>query len=162
LIEIPIRFDSRVPIQHFSINGIKLRKGENKEIGSYLQEMFNKPAKFLLEPPGEDWRNLNVYKNYFQKYDSNYISGTNDVESADEGDSDPNQEPTERNFNDYTKINFPLPATIDLEVDLREGQRKLRVLGLDFGFDKLDKGLKSWILNFRNSDEKSGVKNPLD
>lgn len=159
-VEIPIRIDSKISSFHYFIRGIKLRDPENKEVRMYLQEVFNKPAKYLLEPPGEDWTKLNVYKNYFQKYDKKYSSVG--IQSGENDESDPMREPENSTVNDNTDIDFPLPSTIDLEVDLLSNPRKFTALGVEFNFDKLKKNFKDWLIGFKPKSDRSGIKVPID
>jgi len=47
-----------------------------------------------------------------------------------------------------------LPQSIDLEVDLTKSPRVLTVLGLEFNFDKLDKGFQELLLKYGYSSNK--------
>jgi hypothetical protein len=51
--------------------------------------------------------------------------------------------------------NFPLPQTIDFEVDLRKSPRVLRVLEIEFDFDKLTPEFRRLLLLLGNNDSKN-------
>lgn len=159
-IKIPVQIVSKNPNRYFYINGLKLRRSEHKDVRKYLQELFNKPAKYLSQILGSDWTQSNIYKDYFRKYDDKFNDSEEFQQNYD--DFSFNVSATE-DIVDNTKINFPLPATIDLEVDLRNNDKKLlRVLGLEFNYNKLDKDFRKWLTNFEPTDKESGVKTIIE
>lgn len=140
---------------HFAISGLSLR--EYKNFRKQIQELFNNPReKLAVTISAKDWRNSNIYDQYFRPYDNNRDAAVNTDSFEDV-------------FIDESKqgiipddINFPLPESIDMEVDLRNELRILTILGLDFNFSKLDKEFQNLLLNFKDTKGRSGNKTILD
>lgn len=135
--------------RNFSITGLMLR--DHDELRGYLKTLFNNPSGKLLEPTGSNWTNSDVYERYFEKYDTLRRGGnTNDGGFMEGVDDEP------------TGIEFPLPATIDLNVNLIAFPKTFTAIGIVFNFDKLDPGLRNWLITFRTKSDRSGVKEIIE
>lgn len=141
----------------FDIRSLSLR--EHKDFRNYLQNLFNNPREKLREPISpQDWRSSSIYDRYFRPYDGNRDQQQNKGDGFSEllgSDSD-------KGVVVEDQIDFPLPETVDLEVNLNETPRTLTVLEIEYNFDKLDPEFQRIILNFRDQKGKSGNRNVYD
>lgn len=128
----------------YRLTGISL--SEYDELGAYIRELFANPREKLKERiSAKNWKKSSVYLKYFAPYDTNPV--TDDEKEAgdelkefmaDEGDGY-----VEQNYE-----NFPLPQSIDIEVDLTKSPKTVTILGLEFDFDKLDRKFQNLLLDF--------------
>lgn len=137
--------------KYFRMTGLFLQQDS---LDYYLHDLFSYPLEKLKDSIGAvDWKNHPIYLTYFEPYDtkSEFRSTGSRQISEDEGSTSDFDQWKQQGGNNYVEQNysdFPLPQTIDLEVDLRKYPRVLNVLGLEFNFDKLSPGLKSLLLRF--------------
>lgn len=140
--------------QYFRMTGLTL---EEDSLGYYLQELFRNPRRRLRVPiSNADWKNSETYRLYFEPYDQNseFLVRTKETaEVKDDGEdefqnflADGSEAYVIQNYE-----NFPLPQTIDLEVDLKKTPRALSVLGLEFNFDKLSPEFQKLLLKYGNN-----------
>lgn len=128
----------------YKLSGVSL--SEQKELASYIKELFANPRERLKEKiSAKNWKKSSVYINYFAPYDPNPLTDedkTSDDElkefMAEEGEG----------FVAQGYESFPLPQTIDIEVDLTTTPKIVTILGLEFDFDKLDKKFQHLLLDF--------------
>lgn len=128
----------------FRLTGLSL--SEYDELGAYIRELFANPREKLKERiSAKNWKKSSVYLKYFAPYDPNPASEVQreaDDElkefMAEEGDG----------FVEQNYENFPLPQSIDIEVDLTKTPGTVSILGLEFDFDKLDKKFQKLLLDF--------------
>lgn len=159
--EIPYRLPTKAVVDlrghsyNFKMTGLSLR--ENTQLETYLKNLFRNPRPKLKEYISpKNWKNSPIYIQYFEPYDQN---STNTVEKRrlnPKNESEENAflgDDTDGGIEDYE--NFPLPETIDLEVDLRKTPKILKVLGLEFNFDKLDKGFQELLLDYGRGSQKN-------
>jgi len=140
--------------QYFRMTGLSL---DEDSLGYYLQELFRNPRERLRIPiSNADWKNSETYRRYFEPFDQNsefLIRTKETAEDKNEGEDEFQNFLTEGSeayvIQNYE--NFPLPQTIDLEVDLKKNPRSLSVLGLEFNFDKLTPGLQKLLLKYGNN-----------
>lgn len=149
--KIPYRISSKVIIdntssnRYFKLTGMSLL--DNPELEIYVNDLFSNPrSKLKEEIPPKYWQRHEIYLRYFEPYDKNspYLPGNTLNTDYDEDEVDDQIQVLE-NYE-----NFPLPETIDMEVDLRKIPRTLKILDLEFDFDKLDKRFQRLILNSGN------------
>jgi len=140
--------------QYFRMTGLSL---DEDSLGNHLQELFRNPREKLRSPINSvDWKNSDTYRRYFEPYDLNseFLTITkeksNNVDNAeDEFESFLTEGTGAYVVQNYE--NFPLPQTIDLEIDLKKTPRSLSVLDLEFNFDKLTPEFQRLLLNYGNS-----------
>ncbi|HRI84607.1 MAG TPA: hypothetical protein PK536_04090 [Ignavibacteria bacterium] len=146
--KIPYRISAKIVLdnaarnRYFKLTGLSLL--DNAELESYLKDLFSNPRNKLKEEiPAKYWKRHEIYLRYFEPYDKNspYLPGNSLNTDYDEDEVD-DQITVLENYE-----NFPLPETIDMEVDLRKIPRILKILDLEFDFDKLDKRFQRLILN---------------
>lgn len=146
--KIPFRISAKVVLdnttrnRYFKLTGMSLL--DNPELETYLIDLFSNPrSKLKEEIPPKYWQRHEIYLRYFEPYDNNspYLPGNTLNTDYDEDEVDDQIQVLEN----YS--NFPLPETIDLEVDLRKIPRTLKILDIEFDFDKLDKRFQRLILN---------------
>ncbi|MEO8664681.1 MAG: hypothetical protein ABI462_04215 [Ignavibacteria bacterium] len=140
--------------QYFRLTGLFL---DQDSLGYYIKDLFRNPRERLKDSISAiDWKNSDVYLRYFEPYDFNSEYLSNNTESNKEkanSDDDEFQNFLAEGNVGYVAQNyesFPLPQTIDLEVDLKKSPRVLSVLGLEFNFDKLAPELQKLLLRFGN------------
>ena len=138
---------------YFRLTGISLV--QNPVLADYVYELFKNPREKLKDYiPAKERKNSAVYLRYFEPYDNNseFIpgntdeTGSSDINELDEFMADKNTDYVIQNYED-----FPLPETIDIEVDMRKSPKTLTILGIDFNFDKLDKGFQKLLLEYGKS-----------
>lgn len=140
--------------QYFRMTGLSL---DEDSLGYYLQELFRNPREKLRYPINSiDWKNSDIYRRYFEPYDMNseYLITTKEKSSDLDNSEDEFESFLTEGTGPYVVQNyenFPLPQTIDLEVDLKKMPRSLSVLDLEFNFDKLTPEFQRLLLNYGNS-----------
>ncbi len=141
--------------KYFKVTGLLLSE-DNLDL--YLKELFRNPREKLKDSISAiNWKNNDIYLQYFERYDENSpYSGDNNTGNNKSSEnelesflSDGSNGYVEQNYDQ-----FPLPQSIDLEVDLTKSPRVLTVLGLEFNFDKLDKGFQELLLKYGYSSNK--------
>lgn len=128
----------------FKLSGISL--SEYDELGVYIKELFANPREKLKDRiSAKNWKKSSVYLKYFAPYDQNPVDDeqkeTEDELKefmADEGEG----------FVEQNYETFPLPQSIDIEVDRTKTPGTVTILGLEFDFDKLDKKFQKLLLDF--------------
>ncbi|MBK8984172.1 MAG: hypothetical protein IPM38_18105 [Ignavibacteria bacterium] len=137
---------------YFRLTGISLV--QNPNLAEYVYEIFKNPREKLKDYiPAKEWKNSAIYLRYFEPYDKNseFIPFNADETVSDQNELD---EFMADNNTDYVIQNyedFPLPETVDIEVDLRKSPKTLTILGIDFNFDKLDRGFQKLLLEYGKS-----------
>ena len=129
--------------QYYKLTGVSLYA--NPQLESYIKALFRQPRTKLVENiSAKNWTNSAIYLKYFEKYDGNssYLPGNKKQEEYDSDELE-DEDLAKENYE-----NFPLPETIDIFVDLRSSPKVVTILGLDFDFDKLDKGLQKLLLGY--------------
>lgn len=149
--------DYQKQYQNYKLTGISLY--ENAELESFVKELFRKPREKLKDKiNAKDWNRSEIYLRYFEPYDQNSpnLRGSKRVTGYDESELE-DEELAEENYE-----NFPLPETIDLEVDLRKIPKVVSILGLEFDFDKLDKKFQKLLMGYgglvKDQNRKSSVR----
>lgn len=141
--------------QYFRLTGLPLV--QEVLLNNYITELFKNPREYLKEQiPAKQWKNSAVYLRYFEPYDKNSLNrtGNKEVKSNNERNelkdflSDDGDVYVEQNYE-----NFPLPETIDIEVDLRKSPKVVTILDLDFDFDKLDRGFQKLLLDYEKTNK---------
>lgn len=139
--------------RYFRLTGLPLV--QEVELQSYITELFKNPREKLKDViPANQWKNSSVYLRYFEPYDQNSPNRTGnedestqqDVNEFDEFKSNSGEGYVVQNYE-----NFPLPETVDIEVDLRKSPGVVTILGLEFDFDKLDKVFQRLLLEYEKS-----------
>jgi len=142
---------------YFRLTGLSLSQNPNLE--NYVSELFTNPREYLKDLiPAKEWKNSAVYLRYFEPYDknsSNRSEITNESETNEENELDQFMADENSGYVIQNYENFPFPETIDIEVDLRESPKTVSILGIEFNFDKLDKGFQKLLLDYG----KSGISN---
>lgn len=137
----------------FSINSLGLR--DYPDFRKRLQDMFNNPReKLYIYYSDKDWRFSEEYDRFFRQYDNNRTATV--YEQTDEGLLG---DETTGKSTSVNNIQFPLPATVDINVNLEEDPGKVTILGVEFNFNKLDPEVKSFLISFKDSKNRSGNKN---
>lgn len=141
--------------KYYSVTGLSLSQDS---LDIYISELFRNPRGILKDSiSSANWHNSDIYLRYFEPYDPNspYREGSKKTIAEKEENeldflmSDGKYGYTEQNYED-----FPLPQSIDLEVDLTKSPRTLTVLGLDFNFDKLNKRFQELLFRYGYSTKK--------
>lgn len=142
--------------KRFSISSLALR--DYPDFSRRLKNIFDNPRERLYTYYSpKDWRFSEEYDRYFRQYDENRSATVS--EQTDEGLLG---DETTGKTSSIDKIDFPLPATVDIEVNLEKDPGLVRILEVDFNFNKLDPEMKSFLVNFRDTRGKSGNRNILD
>jgi hypothetical protein len=141
--------------RYFRLTGLPLI--QEIELQSYITELFKNPREYLKDViPASQWKNSSVYLRYFEPYDKespNRVGNeeTNSQDNVNEFDQFKSNSGEGYVVQNYE--NFPFPETVDIEVDLRKAPGVVNILGLDFNFEKLDKGFQRLLLEY----DKSGI-----
>ncbi len=142
--------------KRFAISSLALR--DYPDFSRRLKNIFDNPRERLYTYYSpKDWRFSEEYDRYFRQYDENRSATVS--EQTDEGLLG---DETTGKSSSIDKIDFPLPSTIDIEVNLEKDPGLVRILEVDFNFNKLDPEMKSFLVNFRDTRGKSGNRNNLD
>ncbi len=142
--------------KQFRITSLALR--DHLDFSKMLQNMFNYPRERLyIYHSAKDWRFSEEYDRYFRQYDENRTATI--TEQTDDGLL--GDETTGKTSN-IDKIVFPLPATVDIDVNLNKDPGMVTILGVEFNFNKLDPEMKSFLINFTDKRGKSGNKKIID
>ncbi|MBK8553060.1 MAG: hypothetical protein IPL53_19155 [Ignavibacteria bacterium] len=91
---------------------------------------------------------------YFEPYDKNSPNRTGNEDNSSQQDVNEFDEFKSNSGEGYViqnYENFPLPETVDIEVDLRKSPGVVKILGLEFDFDKLDKVFQRLLLEYEKS-----------
>lgn len=151
--------------KNFTIRGLGLK--DYPKFSRMISKLFKEPWKYIRhDDVGKDsyydfneWRSSNNYDRFFRQYDK-YRNVP--VEQFDqEAEDDVYDTPGYSTVSSNVEIDFPLPESIDLDVDLRNSPRLLSVLGMKFNFDKLEPDLQIFLLTFDDKKGKSGNKTIL-
>lgn len=139
--------------RYFRLTGLPLV--QEVELQAYITELFKNPREKLKDViPANQWKNSSVYLRYFEPYDkespnrvdNEETNSQQDVNEFDEFKSNSGEGYVVQNYE-----NFPFPETVDIEVDLRKTPGTVNILGLEFNFDKLDKGFQRLLLEYEKS-----------
>jgi hypothetical protein len=139
--------------RYFRLTGLPLI--QEIELQSYITELFKNPREYLKDViPASQWKNSSVYLRYFEPYDKespNRVGNeeTNSQDNVNEFDQFKSNSGEGYVVQNYE--NFPFPETVDIEVDLRKAPGVVNILGLDFNFEKLDKGFQRLLLEYDKS-----------
>ncbi len=136
----------------FRITGLSLR--EYGEFKNELKSLLSKPWDVLKDPIRS--RNDSRYQRFFRPYVKGYENQNQTTVSEAYG----SPESDEYSLNDEVE-NFPLPETIDFEVNLQNSPPILNTMGLEFNFNKLDPNFQKLLLEFRDKRGKSGNRSIL-
>lgn len=141
--------------KYFTVTGLSLSQDS---LEYFIGDLFRNPRQKLKDSiSAKNWQNSDIYLRYFEPYDPN--------SPYREGNTKSNNETKENEFEifmsdekyGYVEQNydqFPLPQSIDLEVDLTKSPRVVRILGLEFNFDKLSKGFQELLFKYGYSSNK--------
>jgi len=141
--------------KYFSVTGLSLSQDS---LEFYLKELFRNPRSKLKDSISSiNWKNSETYLRYFEPYDPNSEYRASNQSSKNEKDEDEFESFMAGDKSGYVIQNyeqFPLPQSIDLEVDLTKSPRVLSVLGLEFNFDKLNNGFQELLYRYGYSSKK--------
>lgn len=141
--------------KYYTVTGLSLSQDS---LDIYIKELFRNPRGKLKDSiSSANWQNSDIYLRYFEPYDPNspYREGNQKTSTENKDNeydmfmADEKYGYVEQNYED-----FPLPQSIDLEVDLTKSPRTLTVLGLEFNFDKLNKKFQELLLRYGYSTQK--------
>lgn len=139
--------------RYFRLTGLPLI--QEIELLSYISELFKNPREYLKDViPASQWKNSSVYLRYFEPYDKESPNRVGNKESTSQDDVNEFDQFKSNSGEGYVVQNyenFPFPETVDIEVDLRKSPGVVNILGLDFNFDKLDKGFQRLLLEYDKS-----------
>lgn len=149
LVKIPYKvtgntiIDYRQNNQAFRLTGVSLY--DNQEFETYLKDIFRQPREKLKDKISpKDWTYSEIYLRYFEPFDKNSpYRGGNQVSTDYDVDELEDNDIAIQNYE-----TFPIPETIDIEVDLKKNPRVVRILGLEFDFDKLDPKFQRMLLGY--------------
>ena len=96
------------------------------------------------------WKNSEIYNRYFKPFDAISRKKENDenYNSEIENELDQIKKGGKGGYVEQNYDDFPLPQTIDIEVDLTKSPREIIILGLPFNFDKLENGFQELIYKY--------------
>ena len=141
--------------KRFTINSLGLRDYPN--FRKRLKNIFDNPRdKLYTYYSAKDWRFSEEYDRFFRQYDGNRSATVS--EQTDDGLLG---DETTGKTTSVDQIDFPLPATVDIEVNLEKDPGMVTILGVEFNFNKLDPEVKSFLINFKDSRNRSGNKDIL-
>ena len=139
----------------FTITSLGLR--DYPDFRRRLKNTFDNPRdKLYTYYSAKDWRFSEEYDRFFRQYDNNRSATI--TEQTDDGLLG---DETTGKTTSVDEIDFPLPATVDIEVNLEKDPGMVTILGVEFNFNKLDPEVKSFLVNFKDSRNRSGNKNIL-
>ena len=127
-------------------------------IREYVDSLFRNPREKLKgNYSPQNWVDSDIYWGIFKPYQ---ITNSDDEAKSENYGGDQYKASKEKyksksNYKETIFENFPIPETLDIEVDLRKSPRTVNILGIEFDYDKLDKGFlkKLWDLE-RKTDKK--------
>jgi len=140
--------DKKIP-KYFIITGLSLN---NNTIYESVRKVFLNPRNYLKEVPEEEWKSSEIYLRYFETYDKNsrYREKSDDNSDTDDFGIEDQVDAKRRNRTaEYIEQNyedFPLPETIDLEVNIKDWS--LKMLEIEFDINKLDSQFRKLLLDF--------------
>lgn len=141
--------------QYFRLTGLPL--GRDAALDNYITELFKNPREKLKDPiPAKQWKNSSIYLRYFEPYDRNSNNRINSKDETTKEESNELKEFLSDEGDIYVEQNyqnFPLPETIDIEVDLKKSPGTVTILDLEFDFDKLDKGFQRLLLEYEKANK---------
>jgi hypothetical protein len=139
----------------FTITSLGLR--DYPDFGKRLKDIFDNPRdKLYTYYSAKDWRFSEEYDRFFRQYDNNRTATiTDQTDDGLLGDE------TTGKTTSVDEIDFPLPATVDIDVNLEKDPGMVTILGVEFNYNKLDPEFKSFLINFKDNRNRSGNKSIL-
>lgn len=143
--------------KYFNITGLSLT---DNSVYECIKEVFLNPRNYLKEVPEENWMNSEIYLRYFEPYDKSSKYRIKNEDDSDEEDTDiEDQIDALRKSRTSGNIiqnyeDFPLPETIDLEVNVKDWS--LKMLDIDFDINKLNSNFRKLLFELgTNNDYKN-------
>ncbi len=141
--------------KQFTITSLGLR--DYPDFRRRLKNIFDNPRdKLYTYYSAKDWRFSEEYDRFFRQYDNNRSATIS--EQTDDGLLG---DETTGKTTSVDEIDFPLPATVDIEVNLEKDPGMVTILGVEFNFNKLEPEVRSFLINFKDNRNRSGNKDVL-
>lgn len=143
--------------KRFRIEALSL--SDYPEFRVNIDSLFRFPRIRLKEDiSAENWFSSEQYSRFFSRYDDDYLENKKSrnnkknealakVEGVEVG-----------SITVKENYNVPLPASIDIEIDLTGEIKTLKILGIEFNFEKLNSDFQRDILNFTGDKKKGGAR----